>query len=392
MSAPFEYFTMDENLRRNEMIEGFESFIWTQRYNVSGDFQIVTASTPENKSLLQAGMYLGMNMSKYIMIIDTIEDKEDDTGVRLMTVTGKSMENLFNDRVAMGVISDTTTHPSWVITGAPDQVMMYAFQQICVETILDEHDTIPFYHDGMLLPPGNLPLPTDSITVTTSPDTLYNYLTKIAATYGLGFRLIRDGDSGNVYFEVYVGNDLTSDQTVLNPVIFDPNMDNLQGLDYITSTAIVKTVAYVYAANGSAVVYNVNADANAYGEGRRVLLVNSSNNDTAGPDLQTALEQEGLIALSQYNQVYSFDGELPATLPYTYGVDYNLGDMIEERDESGNANQMIVTEQIFSSDNTGDRSYPTLTLLETITPGTWASWDALQAWSDVDASQVWATQ
>lgn len=392
MSAPFEYFTMDENLRRNEMIEGFKSFIWTERYNTAGDFQIVTASTLAAKALFSTGTYLGMNMSKYIMVVDTVEDKEDDTGVRLLTVTGKSLENLFSDRVAMGVISDTTTNPNWVITGAPDQVMMYAFQQICVETILDVHDTIPFYHMGALLPPGNLPLPADSITVTTAPTDLYTYLTQIASTYGLGFRLIRDGDTSSVYFEVYVGNDLTSDQTVLDPVIFDPNLDNLQGIDYLTSTAAVKTVAYVYATNGSAVVYNVNADPNAYGDGRRVLLVNSTNDSTAGDDLQTALEQEGLIALSQYNQVYSFDGELPATLPYTYGTDYNLGDMIEERDESGNANQMIVTEQIFSSDNTGDRAYPTLTLLETITPGTWGSWDANQAWSDVDSSQVWATQ
>jgi hypothetical protein len=392
MSETFDYFTLDSTLRRDQMIEGFQSFIWTERYNVSGDFQIVTPSTSVNKALLPAGTWLGMNQSKYIMVIDTVEDKEDDTGVRLLTITGKSLENLFADRVAMGIISDTTTNPSWVLTGAPDQVMMYAFQQICVETILDVHDTIPFYHDGQLLPPGNLPLPTDSITVTTSPTDLYTYMTQLASTYGIGFRLIRDGDSGNIYFEVYVGNDLTSDQTVLNPVIFDPNLDNLQGLDYLTSTAAVKTVAYVYAENGSAVVYNVNADPNAYGEGRRVLLVNSTNDADAGDDLQTALEQEGLIALGQQNQVYSFDGELPSTLPYTYGVDYNLGDMIEERDESGNANQMIVTEQIFSSDNTGDRSYPTLTLLETITPNTWASWDALQTWSDVDSSQVWATQ
>src|ERR1700679_3357641 len=102
MAELFEYFTIDDNLHRDQMIEGYQSFIWTERYNTSGDFQIVTASTLANRSLLTVGTWLGMNLSKYIMIVDTVEDKEADDGTRLITVTGKSLENLFADRVAMG--------------------------------------------------------------------------------------------------------------------------------------------------------------------------------------------------------------------------------------------------------------------------------------------------
>jgi hypothetical protein len=392
MDLKLDWFTLDASLRRNQMIEGFESFIWTERYQVSGDFQIVIKSTPQSRSLLSVGTRLGLNVSKYIMTIDTVSDSTDDqTGARNITVTGKSLENMFNDRVAMPAISDTTTNPNWVVTAKPGDVIRYMVNQICVVCILDEHDTIPFYRMGMLLPPGNISEPSDSITVTASPDTLYNTITQIASTYGLGFRLIRNGDAGEIYFEVYMGNDLTSDQTIFNPVIFDPNLDNLEGIAQLTSSAVVKTVAYVYATNGSAVVYAVGADPNATGSDRRVLIVNSSNDGDSGDALDAALQQEGLMALGSQTLVYSFDGELTPSVPYIYGVDYNLGDLVEERNSDGYGNQMVVTEQIFSEDNTGTRSYPTLTLVQSITPNTWASWDSNQQWSDVDSSVEWGT-
>lgn len=387
-----DWFTLDASLRRSQLIEGYTSSIWTERYNTAGDFQIVIKSTPQSRALLTPGTRLGLNMSKYVMVVDTVDDKTDDqTNERNITVTGKSLENMFNDRVAMPAISDTTTNPNWVVTGKPGDVIRYMVNQICVVCILDEHDTIPFYRLGILLPPGNIPEPSDSIVITAQPDTLYNTITQIASTYGLGFRLIRNGDAGEIFFEVYMGNDLTSSQTILNPVIFDPNMDNLDGIEVITSSALVKTVAYVYATNGSAVVYAPGADSNAYDAGRRVLIVNSDNDADSGDALTAALKQEGLIALASQTLVYSFDGEMPASAPYVYGVDYNLGDLVEERNSDGYGSQMVVTEQIFSSDNTGTRSYPTLTLLETITPGTWASWDSNQQWSDVDESVDWGT-
>lgn len=392
MGLELDCFTLDASLRRDQYIEGYESFIWTERYQVSGDFQIVIKSTPQSRSLLSVGTRIGLNASKYVMTIDTVNDATDDqTGARNITVTGKSLENMFNDRVAMPVISDTTTNPNWVVTGKPGDVIRYMVDQICVVCVLDEHDTIPFYRMGMLLPPGNLPEPSDTITITAQPDTLYNTITQIANTYGLGFRLIRNGDAGEIYFEVYMGNDVTSGQTILNPVIFDPNLDNLEGITQLTSSAVVKTVAYVYATNGSAVVYAVGADPNATGSDRRVLIVNSSNDGDAGDALDAALQQEGLMALGAQTLVYSFDGELTPSVPYIYGVDYNLGDLVEERNSDGFGNQMVVTEQIFSKDNTGTRSYPTLTLVETITPNTWLSWDSNQQWSDVDSSVEWGT-
>jgi hypothetical protein len=110
---------------------------------------------------------------------------------------------------------------------------------------------------------------------------------------------------------------------------------------------------------------------------------------TIDTGLLAALQQEGLQALASQREVYSFDGTLPPENAYIYGVDYNLGDIVEERTEDGFKNQMIVVEQIFSSDNTGDKSFPTLAILQTITPGTWLAEPVSEVWDDVPATEHW---
>lgn len=385
----FEYYTLDSSLRRAEVIEGFTSFLWTERYSAAGDFEIVMPSTFTNRQLLKVKTRLGMNKSRYVMVIDTIDDKYDDSGNRNITVTGSSLEALLDDRVAMPAVTDTTTTPNWILTGTPGNIAREMFNHICVNGGISQQDTVPFYHLGTLIGSGDIPESTDMITVSFAPDTLYNSLKKLCDTYALGFRLIKNGDLGQVYFEVYTGNDCTTEQTKRTPVVFDPNLNNLEGIEQITSSASIKTVAYVFASNGSAVVYAPNADPTKSGSDRRVLLVNSSNDGVAGDDLTAALIAEGTLALAAQTMIYTFDGELPSNVPYVYGRDYNLGDLVEERNSDGNGNQMIVTEQIFSSDDQGDRAYPTLTLSQVITPGSWNSWDASQAWNDVPTTEHW---
>lgn len=384
------WYTLDDSLRRSQVIEGYNSFIWTERYSAFGDFQIVTQSTFQNRQLLAPKTWISMNGSYRVMIVDTVADTTGADGSRNITVTGRSLEALLLDRVGMPALASTTTTPNWVLTGTPGNIAREMFHQICVLGALSQQDSVPFYTIGSLLPNGSIAEPNQLLTISAQPDMLYNQIQQVCNAYGLGFRLVKNGDKGQVYFEIYTGHDLTSSQNVRNPVIFDPNMDNLSAISTVASTAQVKTVAYVFSQNGTAVVYAPTAVTSDSGTDRRVLLVNSSNTTVAGATLNAALHQEGIQALAAQQLVYTFDGELPPSSPYVYGRDYNLGDIVEERNSDGVGNQMVVTEQIFSSDDTGDRMYPTLALYQTITPGTWISEPANLVWSTVDPTLVWA--
>lgn len=387
-----EYYTLDENLQRDQVIQGFESFIWTERYFTPGEFQIITKSTFDNRGLLSVGTWITRQGSNYVGIIDTVADAEDQDGIRLITVTGKFLEQLFEDRAAIAALTDTTTTPNWVITGSPRVVIQELFDAICVRCVVSLGDSIPYYTFGTLLPTGNLEQTLESITVTLQPQSLLSAITQLCQQYLYGFRLVKDGEKGRIYFEIYKGNNKTTDQVIYPAVIFDPDMDNLSQISVLSSKAAYKNIAYVIATNGAQIVYSATGDPSSSGADRRVLLVSSSNGGDAGPDLDIALQAEGQLALAAQRQVYAFDGQLPATSNYTYSVDYDLGDLVEEINADNMGNRMIVTEQIFSSDNTGESAFPTLTLLDTITAGSWLNWKPRTGrWVDVDTAITWKT-
>jgi hypothetical protein len=393
-----EWYTLDSGFKRDQVITGFQSFIWTERYNTAGDFQIVTKSTYPNRKLLIDGTFITKKGSTYVMKIDTVTDAVDDSGVRNLTITGKSLENLLDDRLAVVVttttdpgppIVTTTTLTDWLATGTPGAVARDLFNRICVEGVLDVHDNIPFYTFGTLLPAGNLGESTDIISLDAAPATVYSTLTQLCNTYSLGFRFVRNGDLGEIYFEVYVGNDRTSTQSVLSPVIFDQNLNNLADVNQLTSSAVFKNVAYVYATNGYEIVSAPTADPAASGADRRVMLIQSSNDLPAGTALTAALQQEGQIALAAQREIYAFDGKIPVNVPYVYGRDYGLGDLVEERNSDGFGGLMLVTEHISSSDATGDTEYPTLTVSQVITPGSWLNFENGIHWAEVPTTVHW---
>lgn len=382
-----EYYTLTDTLQKDELIQGFKSVIWTERYNVPGEFQIVTKSTFNSRAQLAVGTRITRQGSTYIGTVETLVDDEDDAGIRLITVTGRFMEQMLEDRVAISALADTTTVPNWVLSGTPRVIVQELFDAICVRGIISQGDLIPFFTFGTLLPTGNLPEESDTITVTLQPQSLLSAIVQLCQQYNYGFRFVKDGEKGRIYFEIYLGNDRTTGQSLYNPVVFDPNMDNLSQISLLSSTVGYKNVAYVLAANGAAIVYGPTGDPTSSGADRRVLLVSSSNSGTAGLDLDIALQAEGQLALGQQRLIYAFDGQLPPTSNYVYGVDYNLGDKVEERNQDNTGNHMIVTEQIFASDETGETAYPTLSLFSVIVPGSYLAWTpGTESYSEVDSS------
>lgn len=387
-----DLYAADEQLRRYFVIEGYESLVWTERFSAWGDFELKIPASRKNRGMLRPDTFLVMNDSHYVMKIESIEDAFDEEGRRMLSISGRSLESLLDDRVAMPAIDDLTTTPKWELTGTPGGIAREMFETICVDHVLDPGDIFPFYTPGTLLPSGNIPEPDDEVTVLFDPDSLYSSIKKLCDLYNLGFRVVRNGDLSELYFEIYTGSNRTKTQTELPAVIFSQDLDNLSSTKVLTSTAQVKNVAYVFAKNGSAIVYGVGADTSGTGFDRRVLVVNASDIDTAaGIELDSQLAQKGLEELSKHRKIYQFDGEISQYGSLKYGQDYNLGDLVVEQDQSGFGNLMIVTEQIFVHDAEGYRSYPTLSLYEVQVPGTWAKWDPDEVWDEVTPTIVWGS-
>lgn len=389
-----EVYTLDPLLRRQYVIDNFESLIWTERFHVYGDFQLNVISSVASRTLLTAGTLLAMNQSYYIMRVESVEDDVDAQGKKLLIVKGRSLEAILLDRVAFLSLSDTTTVPKWTITNPPATVARKVFHDICVTGVLNSYDVIPFIVEGTFLPMSTIPEPVDPITVDITPTTVYDVISSICNTWNLGMRMLRNGDTSQLYFDIYAGSDRTTGQTGLTPVVFAPELDNLQNTKELTTIDKAKNVAYVFSPAGFQAVYPVGVDPTVGGFDRRVLVVNATDITSTNPDITSALTQRGREALANARVYQGFDGEISQSSQYQYGRDYRLGDIVEMRNTDGIANNMRVTEQIFVSDAQGERSYPTLTLNVFINTGSWLSWMNNKVWEDLDldTTSVWNNQ
>lgn len=403
---------LDDQLRSIEVIDGFESLIWAERFAAHGDFEMLIISTNQTRSLLLPGVKCTVAGSYYVMTIETVEKTNDQDGRAMIKVKGNSLEAGFKDRVAKNSLSNLTTEPYWVLSDTPGGIIKEMVKQICIDGDLDDGDIIPYLLDGeLLVTPGSwYSLPDtlywddavgvwedgyagytpagsgdtgDVITVSLKPQGLYEAITAICEVYGVGFRLIRNGEKSELYFEVYEGFDRSIGQDDLPAVVFSIDMDNLSDSSEFHSLSGSKNVAYVFAPNGYAVVYAPGVDPTVAGFERRVLYVDASDVElAAGTPLTDLLNQRGQAALGQNKQLAAFDGEISKFGPYRYGVDYFLGDVITLKNSDGVSSKMRVTEQILIHDTQGERSYPTLVQDVAVDPGSWYSLPAYLEWPD----------
>ena len=386
-----ELYVLDSLYRRVGVIDSFESLIWTERFSAAGDFELHIQSTQATRSLFVPNLRLALNESYRVMVIDTVEDATNSDGVRMLKITGFSLEAILNQRLAALALSDLTTDPKWTITDDPKAIADKLFHDICVTGTLNAGDIIAGVTESNIFPADTVPFPADVVTYSIDPESLYTAIKDICDAWGMGFRLVRDIASNLLYFDIYMGSDRTTGQTTLPAVVFSPDFDNLRNTSKLQSSALYKNVAYVLSPVGHAVVYLPDVDSSVAGFERRVLYIRADDiKDVVPADATAKMIQRGKDELAKNRNVTALDGELAQNSNYIYGTDYNLGDLVELRDDDGAASKMQVTEHIFVSDKEGDRSYPTLAVNVFITPGSWAAEPTDLVWADVDPGLHWA--
>lgn len=390
-------YILDEDHRREKIVEGFKSLIWTERYAAYGDFELTVPSTKASRALLVEGVRLGHSESNRVMKIETKTDETDADGRKILKLVGPSIEKLLNERVGYSAMTGTE-NSTWTMTGTPGNIAREIFAQICMDGVLSYDDIIPSLSLGNIFPPDTIPESNIEITVELKPGTVYNLVKEMCDKFELGFRLVKGNDDGMLYFNVYAGSDRTSMQSAVPAVVFSQELDNLSNVSELASEAEYRNVAYVFSGWGSAIVQSPDSPGTVDGFDRRVMLVEVTDNPEftgTGPEIaaqaQAYLTQVGRDALLKQKKVQAFDGEISQTGLYQYNRDYILGDLVEMRNSDQVTKLMRVSEQIFVEDAQGKRSYPTLTDVLFITPGSWLAWDYNMTWSQVPDTLVWAT-
>lgn len=381
-------YILDNTFRNDTIVEGYESYIWTERFSAYGDFELYIQSNPTNRARFTKGKYLGLDGSSRVMRIKTVEDSLTEEGKKVLKLSGPSLEQVLEERIARGNWSNLTQIPKWILEGKPAAIARKIFNDICVDGVLDERDKIPLIQLGSFLPPDSLPEPDLLVSMELEIASVYAVIKEICDAWDLGFRLIRNGNNQELYFNIYSGNDRTASQTGVAAVVFAESLNNLTNIKSLDSDVGYKNVAYVYSKLGTVVVYSPEAPSNVSGFDRNVLLVNVDDigDLTAGPALQTFLTQRGQEELAKARKTAALDGQISQNGKYKYNEHYTLGDMVEMRNSDGGKKLLRVSEQIFVSDAQGDRQYPALTDILYLTPGSWGAWDFSQHWDEAEGT------
>lgn len=387
-----ELYILDEDRKRVSVLTGFTTMIWTEKYSDIGDFEM-TLSPENSPEELKVGTFLYLDASDRVMRVKSMAKETKDDGSKVLKVLGEGIEAVLKDRANQPAVMTYYTPPAFtggppaqtlVLTDKPADIIRTLFNDICRDNTINVEDNIPGVNPfGDVTWSGMMPEPPDVVEIRVELEDLFTTIKNIADVYQLGFGIFRTDENGDLYFGVWPGRDCTSLQSDRDPIIFGEDFVELtQGLE-LTSAENYKNVAYVFAKNGSYMVFESTYAEMQEGLDRRVLIVNAADIElAAGVDLDAALLQRGKEELAKHNILYGFDGQLPTQTGYSYRNDYFLGDLVEQRGTNGVINFLRVSEQIFTIDENGENSYPTFTVFLSLTPEEWLAIPLSKVWDD----------
>jgi sulfur carrier protein ThiS len=367
---------MDRNFRKEDIIDGFSSCIWTERYYGDSEVELVVPATAQMIRLLPEGVFLGLNDSNRVMIVETvsIEDgKLKASGISLLPW----MDNRF--------IRASALHEDryWYIAGWPvGRVLWHILYSMCVagSPFLNGsiNTGIPsperFVIPGLGLDDYDTSGPNVSVGVPYGP--VYKAMREIAVTYEIGMQIsltLVSDTSYSLGFRSYKGLDRTTDQTE-NPVVrFSPQMESFTDIKELRSIAALKTQVYSFAPGNPDGLATVPGGSSLPGTeytgfDLRALMTFEEDITTdmisgSATNLVNILNSRAQDALITNRYIVAVDGEIVPESQFKYGVHYSLGDVIEVQGNSGAVQAARVTEYIRAQDEAGERAYPTVTMI-----------------------------
>jgi len=207
-------------------------------------------------------------------------------------------------------------------------------------------------------------------------DILLDAVTSLCSQHDIGFSIQYNITLDKFDITLNSGEDRSYAQSTNGFVIFSPEFDNLSSSRYKESLKAFKTFCLTKGDSSDGPATKVESFLGSpaiSGLSRREVFLNQTSlseyvGDTEvkipTADYEAQLEQKGDLFLKDLNVTSSFDGEVEATKMFTYGVDFNIGDIVQFADEYGNSGTAKVVEFIINSSLSGFSTHPIFHMLD----------------------------
>lgn len=351
--AKEEIYILDKNFDNFAVLDTFKSFIWTDRYNEAGDFEIETVANEYYLNIFRQDYYVYFSRSEHLMIIEQLEINSDAEDGNTIKVRGRSLEALLDRRVIWG----------W-------KTLNGSFQN-GVKTLINENVISP--ENGRRRFPNFIFEDTNDAHIAELQmvtqyfgDNLYDAIVDACKVLNVGFKVTLNSEK-KLVFKLYYSVFHNCDQDENPFVIFSVDYDNLINSNYKSDMVNYKTVALIGGeGDGSEKRYTSYELPSGGGTGydRREMYTDQQSvtsdlgeEELDSEDYDQLLKSKGSEELAEKIVTEEFEGETMDT-SFVYGVDYNLGDVVTLRNEYGKSSISRVAEYTFSKNETEDKSYP----------------------------------
>lgn len=338
------------------IVDVFKSFIWTDRYQGYGEFELYLPMNSYILTYIKSDYYITIADSDSTMIVEEFTLTTDKEEGNYIKIAGRSLESILYRRIVWG---------KKIVSGNLQDKLFEVINESIINPSISDRKISNFIFEYSTDP---------EITALTleaqyDGDYIYDVIYNACFYYNIGFSVKLNSD--NIFVcSLYSGKDRSEDQDILPYVTFSPNFDNLFDSNYYESSMNSKNVALVVGSGEdptrSKVVVGSGSDLS-----RRELYVDASDISTTDENgatisqttIDSLLTTRGTEQLSENSMIVAFDGEAEMSNLYKYGVDFSLGDIIQIENEYGLTGTSRITEISFAQDDTGYTVLPVFSTL-----------------------------
>ncbi len=353
-------------------ISGLKSKTWIERYAEPGEFTFVGTMADSEMIGYREDAFDGLPLGSLVshlgtyevMIVENREIEVNDQGDPQITVSGRSLETVLDQRVIGSNKSfpyPTTPLPDFSVpTGKLGPQILYMLNYHLGTgsyALLDARDKFP-----NLKPINQSTLVTNFAARTIKRGSLYERTRELLALGKLGLKTIRPNPVTSSY----------SDQILVS---IHNGVDRRNSVSFTSAGGDLDTVTYLFSTktNKNAVLVSgrwleVMVKGTQSGYDRRVMYVDGTDIDRSQETAPTGSTRTTLLnrmtargrqALASQTGVSITHAELTSEPRFTYRVDYSTGDLVSIHGDYNTTSIVRVTEYTETEDETGSSSYPT---------------------------------
>lgn len=371
-------YILDESFETLDIVDEYQSFVWTERYYEAGEFQLDVRPNSHMAEFLKWPNYLQLTGSDILMCIQTVELQSNIEEGDILHIEGQDLLSILNTRKVYYKLA------------FKDEALLTAINKIFNDNILDSTKTERKY--------TTISRGTDELTRNKDRkytgdligDGVGDAIGEVCQSADWGMKMLPDfTTSGKMKLILYDGVDRSDEQEALPPVVFTPSYENILNSKYFEDTTPLANAALVIGGEHSnltlmsdgsttdtdpADIYAyINRTTTARNRARVECTVDGSGESTTDKDgnrlsrmqYATNLVNAANTAMDKMKITKSFSGEVDPYRQFIYRRDFELGDICTIQDAYGHSGKVRVCEIMHSEDESGYFMTPTfMTLTE----------------------------